>query len=254
MIPKLLVAAALGAVLAMPQDKQFAPPGSEAAIIPVKTLSGDAFNRLAKMLEVFGVPYKADDKLRTIVVYGPKDVVAQMRAVVEQLDRPGSEAAIGRNIDMTLSFLICPAKEASAAQPVPPDLEPVARQLRAAGLCKDAALLDTLLLRLQEGKDAGQAAVLSGLSKNAATQVATVNLHLIPEAIVRKESDRYVRFAAANISFRVPNGPEVMSGFRELILKTAGDFKEGQKTVLGKVSGVDQDSSLFAVVSLKILD
>ena len=87
----------------------------EAAIIPVKTLTGDSFDRLSKLLGVFNVRFVADEKLRTIVVYAPKDVVEQMRKVVEQLDQPGSEAAIGRNIDMTLAFLRCSTK--APAQP-----------------------------------------------------------------------------------------------------------------------------------------
>jgi hypothetical protein len=37
-------------------------------------------------------------------------------------------------------------------------------------------------------------------------------------------------------------------------LQTAGDFKEGQKTVLGKISGVDDESAIFVVISLKVLD
>src|SRR5580698_8490076 len=68
----------------------------EAEIIPVKTLTGDSFERLMTLLSVFNAQVKGSATLRTIVVYAPKDVVAQMRRVVEQLDQPGSEAAIGR--------------------------------------------------------------------------------------------------------------------------------------------------------------
>src|SRR5207253_11241070 len=82
----------------------------EAVIIPVKTLSGDSFNRLVKLLGVFNARYTADHKLRTIVVYAPKEVVSQMRRVIAELDRPGSEAAIGHNIEMTLAFLRCSTK------------------------------------------------------------------------------------------------------------------------------------------------
>ena len=40
----------------------------------------------------------------------------------------------------------------------------------------------------------------------------------------------------------------------EVGLNTAGDFKEGQKTVLGKMSGIDNESAIFVVISLKVLD
>ncbi|MCL4402693.1 MAG: hypothetical protein M1436_08540, partial [Acidobacteria bacterium] len=122
----------LAASVLFGQEKEKPSGSMEAAIIPVKTLSGDSFDRLAKMLGVFNVRYTADNKLRTILVYAPKDVVAQMRHVVEQLDQPGSEAAIGRNIEMTLAFLRCSTKPQPNERPLPPDLEPVAKQLRAA--------------------------------------------------------------------------------------------------------------------------
>jgi hypothetical protein len=35
---------------------------------------------------------------------------------------------------------------------------------------------------------------------------------------------------------------------------TSGDFMEGQKTVRGKVSGTDDETSIFVVISLKVLD
>src|SRR5215469_2995162 len=88
-------AAVLGAQEKKPAAGEFfATPEEnfEAAIIPVKTLTGDSFNRLSGMLAVFHAHYIADDQLRTILVYAPKPVVAQMRKVVEQLDQPGSQA------------------------------------------------------------------------------------------------------------------------------------------------------------------
>ena len=88
-----------------PEIKGVNLPAREAVIIPVKTLTGDSFDRLVRLLSVFHADYSADKNLRTIIVYAPKDVVEQMRKVVNELDRPGSEAAIGRNIDMTMTFL-----------------------------------------------------------------------------------------------------------------------------------------------------
>src|SRR5436190_8574751 len=101
-LSNILLAVVLASNLLLGQDKpaEVKQENFEAVIIPVKTLSGDSFNRLAKMLGVFNARYTYDDKLRTIIVYAPKDVVAQMRQVVDQLDRPGSDAAIGRNIEM----------------------------------------------------------------------------------------------------------------------------------------------------------
>jgi hypothetical protein len=236
----------------------------EAAIIPIKTLTGDSFERLSKLLGVFNVRYVADEKLRTIVVYAPKDVVAQMRKVVEQLDQPGSQAAIGRNIDMTLAFLRCSTKPPAQPSTIPADLEPVARQLRAATQCKDVELWDTLPLRLQEGKQTTEALRLPNTLPDTFKGIrplARGTITINPEGVTRKDQGRYVRFSTVRIDFQMPYttglvGPDQTPQFSfvNLGFTTSGDFMEGQKTVLGKVSGTDDETSIFVVISLKVLD
>src|ERR1041385_4190496 len=156
----------LAAGLLQAQDKPAEPAKPqeprEAVIIPVKTLTGDSFDRMVRLLGVFPGDLRADKNLRTIVVYAPKDVVEQMRKVVNELDRPGSEAAIGRNIDMTMTFLKCSTKPAAGAPSLPADLEAVAKQLRAATQYKNIELWDVVPLRLQEGKDTDDSQRLPG--------------------------------------------------------------------------------------------
>jgi hypothetical protein len=260
-LPILVVGALLMSCAGFAQDKppvpDVKPESLEAVIIPVKTLTGDSFNRLVKLLAVFNAHYTADDKLRTIIVYAPKDVVAQMRHVVEELDRPGSDAAIGRNIDLTLSFLRCSTKAPAGASSLPADLEPVARQLRAATQYKDIELWDVVPLRLQEGKDTDQTMRMPGkdLSSGAPGSFVSASVRIRPESVGRKGQDRYVRFDSVKISFQMPS-PNGVGGFnyRDVGLNTSGDFVEGQKTVLGKVSGIDDDSAVFVVISLKVLE
>ena len=111
----LLMVATLAFAQDKPDDKKAPEPdpqAMEAEVIQVKTLTGDSFTRLMKLLEVFEAHIQGDSQLRTIVVYAPKEKVAQMRRVIEQLDRPGSEAALGTNIDMNLTLLRCSTKPA----------------------------------------------------------------------------------------------------------------------------------------------
>jgi hypothetical protein len=268
-----IIVLAAGCLIAQettPEAKPGGKTGSEqAVIIPVKTLSGDSFNRLAKMLGVFNVRYVADDKLRMILVYAPPDVVAQMRRVVEELDRPGSEAAIGRNIEMTMAFLRCSMKPQSGSESaaLPADLEASARQLRAATQYKHIEVWDIVPLRLQEGKDAVQTLRLPGSIPEMPGALTTAQIELRPEAVTRKDASRYVRFDHLKISFRVPystalkttgaaGNPLVSTQFQyvDVRLVTAGDFKEGQKTILGKLSGMEDETAIFVVISLKVLD
>ena len=237
------------------QEKAESP---EAVLIPVKTLRGDSFNRLAKLLGVFGAKFTADDKLRTIVVYAPKDVVAQMRRVVEQLDQPGSEAAIGRNIEITLAFLRCFTTAQPDGHPLPADLEPAAKQLRAATQYKTIQLWDVVPLHLQEGKETSHTFRLPGTAA-IPNAMSTAHLRIRPEVVSLRDSGRYVRFDPIDIFFKIPyatgslpNG--VQFSYSEVGFNTAGDFKEGQKTVLGKISGLDDETAIFVVISLKVLD
>lgn len=262
-----LMAILLAASLLQAQDKPAEvakPEPREAVIIPVKTLTGDSFDRLVRLLGVFGAQMSADKDLRTIVVYAPKDVVEQVRKVVNELDRPGSEAAIGRNIEMTMTFLKCSTR---LIQPppaaLPADLEPVAKQLRAATQYKNIELWDIVPLRLQEGKEAEETLRLpsAGLPGGFLSQ-ATIRVR--PDAVTRKDQGRFVRFGSLRISFRIPvvtgsfqaggGPPQPQIQYVDLGINTSGDFMEGQKTVLGKVSGAEEDSAIFVVITLKVLD
>ncbi len=235
-------------------------PNMVSAVIPVKTLSGDAFSRLVRLLSAFKVSYSADDRLRTILVYAPKDVVEQMKKVVLELDRPGSEAAVGRNIDLTLTFLRCSIKApAEASAPLPTDLEPVAKQLRTATQYKQMEVWDVVPLRIQEGKQTDQSARLPGKTLGMQGYNPTVHIRLNPDAVSQRDGVRSVRFDHFNINFKIPhstggNGPSgTQFSYMDVGLNTSGDFKEGQKAVLGKV-GLDDDSAVFVVVALKVLD
>jgi len=239
--------------------------GYEAEVIHVKTLTGDSFSRLANLLSVFQAQIRSDANLRTIIVYAPKDVVAQMRRVVAELDTPGSEAAIGRNIEMTLTLLRCSTKAPATTTNLPMEIEPVAKQLRASTQYKDIQLWDVIPLRLQEGKSTTQDMVMPNpeSAPTVAGQPTIMNLRITPEAATRKGQDWSVRFGELMLDFKIPivtgtfGGPDknnVQYSFQNVGLKTAGDFMAGQKTVLGKVSGSESDTAIFAVISLKVLD
>lgn len=256
----LLFAASLAFAQDKPAETKAPEPPKEAEIIQVKTLTGDSFDRLVNLLSVFGARMTSDRQMRTIVVYAPKDVVEQIRHVVEQLDRPGSEAAIGKNIDLTLTLLRCSAKQpASTPAALPSDIEAVAKQLRAlTSSCKDISLLDVVPLRLQEGKVSSDSLHMPG---PVPEHPIYGEMRFQPQAIYRKDQGRYVRFDTVRIDLRMPFVSGVFPDtkvaqytYNNEGLTTSGDFMEGQKTVIGKVSGLSDDEAIFAVIALKVLD
>jgi hypothetical protein len=169
---------------------------------------------------------------------------------------------------MTLAFLRCSTGAPTEARPLPADLEAAAKQLRAATQYKNVQLWDTVPLHLQEGRLTDHSFRLPYALPNLPGTFATAQVRIVPEAVSRREGGRFVRFERVTINFRIPYltgafqpGPQglgtVTSGqvqFQDVGLNTAGDFKEGQKTVLGKISGIDDESAIFVVISLKVLD
>ena len=236
----------------------------ESALISIKTLGTDGFTRLVKLLGVYNVRLTSDDQLRTILVYGPKDVVERVKRTAAELDRQGSEAAAGRNIELTLSFLRCsvhaPSEGASA---LPADLEPVARLLRTSTQYKYATLWDVIPMRIQEGRRSDHTAILPAwaMGKEAEEQNGTppvAQLQINPEVVLTRDGTHIVRFNSIKIGLRIPRvtGSTVVKqvNYIDVNLSTSGDFKESQKTVIGKVSALDSDSAVFAVISLKVVD
>jgi hypothetical protein len=265
-LPAAALILALAATLTYGQtpDSEAKPQEAlQAEVIHVTTLTGDSFDRLVNMLRVFKVSIQADSQLRTIVVYAPKDVVAQMKRVVAELDTPGSEAAIGRNIEMTLTLLRCSTKESSGGK-LPDDMELVAKQLRAATPYKDIQLWDTIPLRLQEGKETTETMQLPGLVDPITHERTLLSLQFSPETATHKGDKWSVRFRRASMEFNMPMLTGTFQGkdgasspqytYQRLGLNTSGDFVAGQKTVLGKISGSESDSAIFAVISLKVLE
>lgn len=255
----LIVMLAAGAVFAQDkpvETKAIEPanePAKEAEIIQVKTLTGDSFDRLVKLLKVFNVQMTADNQMRTILVYAPKDVVTQIRHVVEQLDRPGSEAALGKNVDLTLTLLRCSTKPpATPATPLPPDIEAVAKQLRAATQYKNVEIWDVMPMRLQEGKVTSEKISLPMPNMGGNLAMGTVMLY--PRSIYQREQAHYVRFDSVKIDLSVPYRVGPATNVMSVGLDTSGDFMEGQKTVVGKISGPGDDEAVFAVIALKVLD
>lgn len=105
-------------------------------------------------------------------------------------------------------------------------------------------------------KDTEQTMRLPNTQGSAQAPFATAQIRIHPESVSRRDTGRYVRFYRMNIGFRIPYTVRDAATyqFMEVGLNTAGDFKEGQKSVLGKVSGIDDESAIFVVVSLKVLD
>jgi hypothetical protein len=142
--------------------------------------------------------------------------------------------------------------------PLPADIEPVAKQLRAVTQYRDIQLWDIIPMRIQEGRRTEQSTRMPGAISPSVSPMAQISLN--PEAVVTRDTGRFVRFDRLQIGLKIPvvtgtaPGTSPQFNYVEVGLNTAGDFKEGQKSVLGKLGGIDDDTAVFVVVALKVID
>jgi len=156
---------------------------------------------------------------------------------------------LGHNIEMTLTFLRCSPSAASGSEALPSDMQSVVKQLRASVSCPSAQVWDTVPMRIQEGKDASGNLQLPLTDQNG--KRTSVAIRIRPDAVFRREQSRYVRFSRVDLTFKITDSRNFVTDFS---VNTAGDLMEGQKTVLGKVSGPTDNESIYSVVTLKVLD
>ncbi len=78
------------------------------------------------------------------------------------------------------------------------------------------------------------------------------------ETVKAKADGRYVKFDEVRVNLRIPyltaKEPTTQWQYHDFGIYTAGEFKEGQKSVVGKMAGSEEDASIFTVIELKVLD
>ena len=78
-----------------------------------------------------------------------------------------------------------------------------------------------------------------------------LHMRIRPDSATRKGAIWSVSLREMSLTFAVY---DIQEHFQNFGLNTSGDFPEGQKTVLGKISETENDGPIFVVVSLKVLD
>jgi hypothetical protein len=199
---------------------------------------------LAKLLNIFGCCVEPNYGLKALSVSLPESVMPAVEDVIRRFDVP---AAASRNMEITAWFLLGSQKEAAEGVAVPADMEPVAKQIRAALHFNNLRLLDTLVLRTGSGVSAEASGALSAASAPVLTRFR------IGSATVTADG-KSVRIDGLRVGLRNPvpgaNGPTYV----DTGINTTGiDIAEGQKVVVGKYSMASMERSLIVVLSAKLL-
>jgi len=192
-----------------------------------------------------------------VILSGPKDMVTGFEEVIKQLDIP---AVAKKDVETTV-FMITASTQVSAATALPPELDPVVKQLKSIFNYKGFHLMDSLVLRSRDGERGEN----SGVLQSAETLIAqsppsyartTYHFEFSHSNIDGDSTGRVIRFDGLRLNLKIP----VATGTNQYTFIDAGiatnvDVPEGKKVVVGKTSGVEgPDNALILVISAKVVD
>ena len=217
-------------------------------IIEVRT--NDA-RRLAEFVSVFNVQITFEPNTRFAVLRGRPENISAAEEALKRIQAPL------RNVELT--FHILSASPQPSTEKVPPELEPVVKQLRGAFPFQSYRLLETLVLRAREGTEGS----ISGVLPAGSNPDGTVHIEFRAVGLSSGSQGSIVRLdrlrMLARHSVPVVSGPgqAAVSGFqmRDSGIHADIDVREGQKAVVGKANMQGKDSgTLFLIVSAKVVD
>ncbi len=206
-------------------------------------------HQIRPLLDGFSARVNAGSSNRVLTIIGSKEVVAEIEEMIKKLDTPVPD------IELTVYMLVASAQpDASGA--LPPELDPVMKQLKGVFSYRTYRLLDSLILRAREGHDANSDGFLSPLAPNLPGGAQTTYVFSFKSsAISGGEKNRTVRLDDVRLRLKVPHASSGGISYSESSIRTDLDVREGQKVVVGKSSLVDgSDGALILVLSAKIVE
>jgi len=192
---------------------------------------------LANVLTVFGYGVQPNRDLHVLAVSAPAEAMAAIEDAVKRLDVP---TASPKDIELTVYLVV--ASEAAGGENLPPDLQPVAVELKKIFAYKGFRLLDSILLRTQ----AGNRAVANGVIRQPNEGKTPYSFTVQPTAVNDDPKGRLIRLDNLKLNLRVPGGDDAG-------ILTEITVREGQRVVVGK-SNMGPDQALILVVTAKVSD
>ena len=246
LIPLLALAGVLTAQEAAPRPKW------TQKFIEVK--SGNV-NRMVNLLSsIPNLAVRGEPEMRVISIGSDNpDVLKAAEEAIARFDRPGAGpgSVSTQNFDLTIHLLLA-GKEMKVGDALPPELEPVAKQLRSIFGFKDLQLLDSAFLR---GRD-DEAGELSGTAAlEGAPAASTYNFKYNSARVVKDEKGTLVKLGRVSFGLRMPsNNPAGGVSWNDAGFQTSIDLRDGQKVVVGKSRVGGEQRSLIVVMTAKVAD
>lgn len=227
--------AAQTAATAVPPPAQFPEPPRQQRIFVLKYADP---RHVADVLGVFGYGIRADRDLHVLAVSAP---VAAMSAVEDAIKRLDVPTAAPKDVDLIV-YLVVASEQPAPGAGLPPELQPVADELKKVFSYKGFRLLDSILLRSQPGNTASAKGTIK---PNEEARSMSYTFQVSPSAVTEDPNGRLIRLD--NLQLNVEGGDHNAG------IRTEITVREGQRVVVGK-SNMGTGGSLILVVTAKVTE
>jgi hypothetical protein len=184
--------------------------------------------------------------LRALSVRAPKEVLAAIEESLQRLDVPQPAA---KNIDLNAYLLT--ASQQGATGNIPPELDPVVKQLKTIFNYHNFRLLGTLALRGRDGSGGSTNGVLPAVSADSISMHPTIYAFNMNSATIISDSkERSVRINELDLRLNFA----LKDGNWNAQIHTSIDIHEGQKVVVGKANIDSADNALILVLTAKVIE
>jgi hypothetical protein len=242
-VKRIICGLALAGALAA-QTEAVVPPPAKPPELPhqqrIFMLKYADARHVADVLGVFGYGIRQDRDMHVVAVSAPAEAMAAIEEAIKRLDVP---AAAPKDIDLVV-YMIVASEQPSAGAALPPELQPVADELKKIFSYKSFRLLDSILLRTQPGNHAIASGTIGPREAETAHELSYV-FDVQPSAVTEDSGGRLIRLD--NLSLKM------VGGSHDALIRTEITAREGQRVVVGK-SNMGAGGSLVLVVTAKVAE
>ena len=205
--------------------------------------------RISSLIPVSNsVTMRIDPSGKFVVFRGEKLLVESMEEVLKRID------VAPVNVELVFE-LLAGSKLSGKTVEVPQALNGVVKEMKALFGFQTVSLIDTIDLRVQEGREADSSGLLTSMMEDKSGPKATYQLHVRQVVANGSKGSRQIRIGEVRFGGKIPM-IDAKGNFQlyENSIHTGLDIKEGQRVVVGKV-GLDPSSNpFFLVVSAKVVE
>jgi hypothetical protein len=151
--------------------------------------------------------------------------------------------------------MIIASAQASSAASLPPDLDPVVKQLKTIFNYKGFRLLESFVLRSRDGEHGGTNGFLPPLENVPPGNKISYGFQYNRVSIEGVDNARVAHFDQLRLNMKVPVATSNGTTGVDAGISTDVDVPEGKKVVVGKTSALEgADGALILVISAKVVD